>query len=183
MEDKTNSPEEILDLVDENDNVIGKVKKFEANQNPKFIHREVGIIIFDDRRRVLLAQRSFLKKVSPGLWSISCAGHVQVGFSYQETAHRELQEELGFDTNLKFLEKVFNQTPTESRFFAWFLGCLSVGTVVRIEKSEVDQVRFYTKSEFEEFSSEIISDPRYQFVRKGILMVDRFFAGEWDKLL
>ena len=36
--DKTNTPDEIVDVVDENDEVVGQSTKDEVNSNPKSIH-------------------------------------------------------------------------------------------------------------------------------------------------
>lgn len=55
---KAKTDEEILDLVDENDEVIGKVGKSEANSDLKLIHREIGVLIYDGRKRVLFNKRS-----------------------------------------------------------------------------------------------------------------------------
>ncbi|MCA9397648.1 NUDIX domain-containing protein, partial [candidate division WWE3 bacterium] len=90
--------DELLDLVNENDEVIGTILRSEANSNPKVYHREIGILIADSQDRVLMQQRSKNKKVYPLYWIVSCAGHVSAGMTPEEVAHKELQEELGFDT-------------------------------------------------------------------------------------
>ena len=41
---KANSIGEVLDLVDENDVVIGTVNRQKANKDPQLIHREVAVI-------------------------------------------------------------------------------------------------------------------------------------------
>ena len=56
--DETNSPEEMLDIVNENDEVIGEALRKHANTDPTLIHREVNIIIYDSMKRVLLQNRS-----------------------------------------------------------------------------------------------------------------------------
>src|SRR6185437_16639970 len=38
-----------------------------------------------------------LKDRQPGVWDSSCSGHVDSGETYDETAVRELQEEIGLD--------------------------------------------------------------------------------------
>lgn len=103
-------PEEILDIVNEKDEVIGTEKKEIANKNPQLIHREVGVIIFDLDNKILLQKRSPKKSTNPGRWTVSSAGHVTSGETYEEAAYRELLEELGFDTKLRlaliFLENI-----------------------------------------------------------------------------
>ena len=173
MKDKIDTSEEILDLVDENDMVIGQVKISEANSNPNLIHREVAIFIFDDRNRVLLQQRSFKKSHQPGLWTIAAAGHVTKGLTPVLAAHKELKEELGFDTDLKFVEKFRYDSPTESRFMSLFLGKYS-GQPITIDLKEVARAKFFSQDEFDAL---LASDAP----RGGKLesFVRRFWAGEF----
>ena len=84
--------DELLDLVDENDEVIGTILRSEANSNPEVYHREIGVLIADNEDRVLMQQRSRNKKIYPLYWIVSCAGHVTAGMSPEETAHKELRE-------------------------------------------------------------------------------------------
>lgn len=177
MEDKTNTPEEILDLVDENDNVIGEVKISEANSNPQIIHREVAIFIFDDRKMVLLQQRSFQMIHQPGLWTIAAAGHVTKGLTPLEAAHKELKEELGFDTDLKFVEKFRYNIPTESRFMSLFLGKYS-GQEIIPDPGEVAQTKFFNREEVEALIESNV--PRGKKLEN---FVTRFWAGEFDDLI
>ena len=48
---KANFPDEILDLVDKNDKIIGEIVRAEANSDPKLFHREVGVLggVFKNR--------------------------------------------------------------------------------------------------------------------------------------
>ena len=172
MEDKTNMSEEILDLVDENDNVIGEIGIGEANRNPAKIHREVAIFIFDDRNRVLLQQRSYQKSHDPGFWTIAASGHVTKGLTPVEAAHKELKEELGFDTDLKFIEKFRYNSPTESRFMSLFLGKYS-GEKIIPDPKEVAQAKFFSQDEVDAL---IKSDALRG--RKLESFVRRFWAGE-----
>ena len=56
--EKANKPEEVLDLVNANDEVVGTVIREEANTNPKMTHREVAVILVDDQNRILLQKKS-----------------------------------------------------------------------------------------------------------------------------
>ena len=46
---------------------------------------------------LFLQKRAHTKDVNPGLWDTSAAGHVDFGESYEDSARRELKEELGID--------------------------------------------------------------------------------------
>ncbi len=146
--------EEILDLVDENDNVIGTVPRSRANSDPSVIHREIAIMIFDNKGRILLQQRSLNKKIDPGVWTTTAAGHVDAGMTPLETAHIELREELGFDTELKFLNKHIDRQPNETRFFYWYTGNFPENGQIKIQTEEVMNTKFISKSELEDFQKQ-----------------------------
>jgi isopentenyl-diphosphate delta-isomerase len=153
--DRTNTPDELLDLVDENDNVIGIITKARANNNTQTIHREIRIILYDEQGRILLQQRSPKKKVYPGVWAEACQGHVPCGMSYEEATHKELQEELGFDTDLEYLGKTLIEFPNERHFAAWFIGVYR-GEKIKLEKEEVVCIRFVGKDDLVNLKKEMI---------------------------
>lgn len=139
--------DELLDLVNEKDVVIGEVWKSQAHKNNKIIHREIGILIHNKNNEVLLQQRSLLKKTAPGYWTVACAGHVGNGELPERASHRELKEELGFDVNIIFFKKVYEIQPTESRFMYLYTGEYNDDKIV-IQKEEVEKAMFFTKDEF-----------------------------------
>lgn len=106
MEVSAQNPNEIFDVVDENDCVIGQATRAEVHRK-KLFHRAVHILVFDADGNVILQKRSLAKDTAPGLLSTSCAGHVDAGETYDSAAFRELEEELGIPPreakNLKFL--------------------------------------------------------------------------------
>jgi len=109
--------DELLDLVNDNDEVIGTVLKSVAHQNPVLIHREIGIGIFTKSELVLLQRRSMKKKNGPGEWKISAAGHVEAGEDPKLACKREVKEELGLDVEPIFFEKRYvKRANLEARF-------------------------------------------------------------------
>lgn len=58
-------------------------------------HRAIHVWLVDDHRNILLQRRSEGKDTHPGMLDVSCAGHVAAGNDVDETAVRELEEELG----------------------------------------------------------------------------------------
>ena len=177
MKDKTNTPDEIVDIVDENDNVVGKSTKGEVNSNPSLIHREIGIIIFDDHKRVLTQQRSRKKKNNPLIWTISVAGHVPSGMTYDEAAHMELKEELGFDTKLVVYEKELFREKNETQMVTSFLGKFPDGVKIFFNQDEVEECRFADLPELEELNK-----------KDGVEEVSlndfkKFFRGDFDELV
>lgn len=175
MIDKTNTPDEIVDVVDENDNVIGKSTKGEVNSNPSLCHREIAVLIFDEQNKVLIQQRSRLKKNNPLVWIISVAGHVPSGMTYEEAAHMELTEELGFDTELIAYDKAKYQNESETQLITSFLGKFPKEAKVKFNKDEVENYKFVDKDELEELN-------RTQKIEPDSLNdFRRFFDREYDK--
>jgi isopentenyl-diphosphate Delta-isomerase len=97
--------DEIYDVVDKMDKVIGQATRREIHQK-KLLHRSIHIFVFNSQNEVFLQKRSMAKDENPGLWDISAAGHVDSGETYDDCAHRELWEELGIKAILKPLGKI-----------------------------------------------------------------------------
>ncbi|MBI2517356.1 MAG: NUDIX domain-containing protein [Opitutae bacterium] len=85
---------ELFDVVDEQDRVTGRAPRHEVHARG-WRHRAVHVLVVNRAGRVFLHKRSMQKDVYPGAWDTSCAGHVGAGETYDRTASRELEEELG----------------------------------------------------------------------------------------
>lgn len=85
---------ELLDIVDENDEVIGCAPRDVIHQQ-QLKHRSAHIALFNSRGDIFVQLRSKTKDNGAGLWDTSAAGHVDSGENYLECAVRELKEELG----------------------------------------------------------------------------------------
>lgn len=146
--DKANTPGEIVDLVDRNDHLIGTISKKEVNSNPKLFHREIGVILHAQDGKILYQQRSHQKSVHPLYWSISVEGHIPAGLDPEFGAHRELKEELGIDTKLKFLFKRQINLPNET-YFGYYYEAIYNGEKIKIEPEEIEQIQFMHKEDLQ----------------------------------
>jgi isopentenyl-diphosphate delta-isomerase len=90
----TTLPEEHFDVVDQSDNVLYALARSEVHKQ-KLLHRAVHVFLFHPDGRLLIHKRSSSKEEFPSVWTSSCSGHVSAGDSYDQTAPRELHEELG----------------------------------------------------------------------------------------
>jgi isopentenyldiphosphate isomerase len=95
---------EFLDVVNKNDEVIGKASRKEVYEK-LLNHRIVHVIIFNDKGEMVLQLRSRHKSFCPNYWSTPVGGHVRSGESYEKAALREFEEELGAKPEIKFLCK------------------------------------------------------------------------------
>jgi isopentenyl-diphosphate delta-isomerase len=69
------SPIEEVVLVDEENNILGTMPKSLVHGEKTPLHRAFSAFIFNYDKKLLLQQRSHVKKTWPLAWSNSCCGH------------------------------------------------------------------------------------------------------------
>ena len=114
----TIASEEIFDVVDARDRVIGQASR-ETVHREGWLHRAIHIFAFNSAGEVFLQRRAVTKDSAPGLWSSSCSGHVDAGENYEQAALRELFEEVGLTLNSEVLRLCLAVSPcpaTENEF-------------------------------------------------------------------
>lgn len=98
--------DELIDILNPDGTPTGKTAlKSEAHKHGWF-HATVHIWLFTSNRKILLQKRALTKKVFPGLWDISVAGHIAAGESILSAAKREVFEEIGLQLDEKELIKI-----------------------------------------------------------------------------
>ena len=98
--------DELIDILTSDGKPTGKTAlKSEAHKNGWF-HATVHIWLYTSDKKILLQQRAFTKKVFPGLWDISVAGHIAAGEDILTAAKREVFEELGLPLTEEELFKI-----------------------------------------------------------------------------
>ncbi len=94
----------MVDVVDESDRVIGSATVGDCLSKGK-LHRAVAVLVIRRKGSVLLQRRSTSDTWQPGLWTLSCTGHVRKGETYAGAGERELWEELGLRASLQTWSK------------------------------------------------------------------------------
>jgi len=107
--------EEIFDVVNERDEVIGKAPRKEVHARGLW-HRAVHVLVFNARGEVFLQKRSLKKDIAAGKWDSSASGHLDSGEDYDACAVREVREEIG----LRLAQTPFVLHPDEIETGAWF---------------------------------------------------------------
>jgi len=115
-----------LILVDENDQVLGKMEKLEVHQRG-LLHRAFSLFIFNTKGQLLLQQRADEKYHSPGLWTNTCCSHPVFGEELADAVSRRLREELGMQAPsqhaFSFIYHItFDNGLTEHEFDNVFVG-------------------------------------------------------------
>lgn len=136
------SPDELFDIVDDMDRVVGQATRSEVHQKGLW-HRAVHIVVRNKAGEVLLQQRSMLKDTCPGLWTTSCAGHLDAGEGYLAAAVRELQEELGIGVQAECLSKLGKKPPSALTGGEWIeIYALQHEGPFTFPEAEVAQLRW-----------------------------------------
>lgn len=100
--------EEIVTLVDRNDHVIGRAPRSKVRKEA-LIHRVTYILVLNTSGYLLLQTRTEIKDLYPGYYDAAAGGVVTAGETYEASARRELEEELGI-----------GKTPMQANFDHYF---------------------------------------------------------------
>ncbi len=95
--------DEIVQIVDRHNRKIGHQSRARMLAE-KLIPRASYILVFNEKDELFLQKRTATKDICPGYWDVTAGGVVLADESYEESAARELAEELGVrDVPLQFL--------------------------------------------------------------------------------
>jgi len=134
--------EELFDIVDEQDRVIGQAPRRACHGDPSLIHRVAHVLVLNRHGELLLQKRSLRKDIQPGKWDTSVGGHLDPGEDYQAAAVREMGEELGVhDVPLTFLYRSQIRNEIESENVSTYLACCDGPFVAHPD--EIDELRFW----------------------------------------
>ncbi|MBP9764726.1 NUDIX domain-containing protein [Candidatus Babeliales bacterium] len=92
--------DEMLDIVDDQDIVIGqKLKSLIYADKKDYLIRVVNAFLINDQGELWIPRRTAHKKLFPLCLDASMGGHVMSGETYDQAFKRELQEELALDAD------------------------------------------------------------------------------------
>jgi isopentenyldiphosphate isomerase len=93
---------ELIEEVDQHGNVLRVVTRAQMRAE-LLCHRATYIGVVDSAGRLLVHQRSAEKEVFPSYWDVAAGGVCTAGESWDDSARRELAEELGIDAPIEEL--------------------------------------------------------------------------------
>lgn len=142
--------EEIFDVVNGADRVIGRLPRSVVHRR-KLFHRSVHGIVLDVSGRVFMQLRSPRKDCNPGLWDSSVAGHLEAGETYDQAIVRETGEELGIRLSVA-PKKLFKLDASEQTGFefCWVYLIRDSGPI-RIDRKEAIAGRWLERDELSEW--------------------------------
>ena len=138
------------------------------------LHRAFSLFIFNRDGDVLMQQRSQQKKLWPLYWSNSCCSHPVHGETIENSIDRRLQQELGFNTRLKYLYKFKYQATylnigSEHELCSVFVGCTE--SPIKANTNEIAAWRFISATDLKKMM--------LQYPNK----FTPWFKLEWHKLI
>ncbi|MBG1268388.1 NUDIX domain-containing protein [Nostoc sp. WHI] len=92
--------DEILDIVDESDCVVGQKKRSEIYRQGLCNFRVVNAFVVNSLGQLWIPRRSAHKTIFPLCLDVSMGGHVETGETYEDALQRELKEELNLELNM-----------------------------------------------------------------------------------
>ncbi|MCK5123344.1 MAG: isopentenyl-diphosphate Delta-isomerase [Candidatus Pacebacteria bacterium] len=160
-------------LVDKNDQEIGAGEKMKVHQDGK-LHRCFSIFVFNSNNEMLLQKRAKAKYHCGGLWTNTCCSHPRKGELLEKEIHKRLQEEMGFDCELKeiggFIYKAkFDNGLTEHEYDHVFTG--KFDGQPKLNPEEADDYKWIG---LEELKKEIKKNPE-DFTVWFKIALERFF--------
>lgn len=149
---------EYFDILTEDGELTGRTGARDAVHRDGDWHRTAHLWVMVGGNELLLQKRSRTKENHPGLWDLSCAGHLDAGEEPEDGALRELKEELGLTAErdrLRFLFKrknrflLNNGTYIDNEWPHVFLLELTSRPDVTVDPEEVEAVDYLDWREFQ----------------------------------
>ncbi len=176
---------EMVNVLDKNGKVTGSAMRDVVHRDGQW-HRGIHVLVFDDKKRVLLPIRSIKKSLFPGCYDVSVSEHVMEGEEYADAAKRGLNEELGVEnTALTPLAEIKMSYALTDNHFSMIYSCMSSGKV-ELDKEEIESAEFVSVATIkallskspEKFSSWAAEIYKWLFGETTQIEVVREFSGK-----
>jgi isopentenyldiphosphate isomerase len=133
--------DEYLDLVDENDRVIGKKLRSEVYKENLSNFRVINAFLVNSNGELWIPRRTADKRIFPNCLDMSVGGHVESGESYDEAFRRETLEELNIDMSRASYRLLGKLSPKDG--VSAFMNVYEVKTDVAPAYNPADFIGFF----------------------------------------
>jgi len=145
-------------LVDINDIPTGTMEKMEAHKKGE-LHRAYSILVFNSKNELLLQRRALNKYHSGGLWTNTCCSHPQPKENIEESAHKRLKEEMGFDCILKNVFHFVYKTELDNGLTEHELDHVFIGHYNDSPDINIQEVAEWKYSSIDEIKQDLKTKP------------------------
>lgn len=156
---------EMVAIVDEANRVTGQACRSEMRAG-RMYHRACYILVFNRLGELFVQKRTESKDIYPGFYDVAAGGVVLAGESYEESAYRELGEELGIVAPLTFCFDNFHAGP-DNRVWGRVFACHHDGPM-RLQVEEVAEGFFL------QLPAVLALSKREPFTPDGLEILERF---------
>lgn len=173
----TKMAEELIEVLDENGISAGKAVSRRAIHEKGLWHRGVIIAVLNDKRQVLMQQRSLIKDKYPGKWDLSVAGHIPYGEDSISTAIREMNEEINYALSeeisvrdFRYLtsfrkQEVISEDLIENQFYDFLVLNRNMAIDdLNMQESEVLNLKYISIAELLKMKQENLLHPRTEWI-------------------
>ena len=141
---------EYFDIVNEKDEIVGKISENEQKSVKPSQLRFINIIIINNDNMIVVPKRSSNRKLFPNCYDFSVGGHVNSGENYEEAAYRELKEELGIK-NVKLKEiAYFSPYDSDSNTFQKVYLLKYNSEIYDYDRDGIEKIYYKSKKEIQE---------------------------------
>jgi len=134
------SQKEIVVIVDKDNQIIGSAPRAEMRAK-SLAHRATYILVLNQKGELFVHKRTMTKDVCPGFYDVVAGGVVLAGESYEQSAVREIEEELGIrDIPLSTLFDFYYEDPKSSVWGRAF-SCEYNGEMI-LQEEEIESGEF-----------------------------------------
>ncbi|MBY0065784.1 isopentenyl-diphosphate Delta-isomerase [Empedobacter falsenii] len=151
--------EEFVVLVDQDDQKLGLMEKQQAHV-AGLLHRAFSVFVFNSKGELMIQQRAASKYHSPTLWTNTCCSHPRDNETYEQAAHRRLEEEMGFDCELEYKFNFIYKAHLENDLIEHELDHVFIGTFDDEPKLNPDEVMAYRWVELDDLKKDTEKNPQ-----------------------
>ena len=108
----------------------------------------------------MIQQRAASKYHSPTLWTNTCCSHPRDNETYEQAAHRRLEEEMGFDCELEYKFNFIYKAHLENDLIEHELDHVFIGTFDEEPKLNPDEVMAYRWVELDDLKKDMEKNPQ-----------------------
>ncbi len=147
---------ELIDILKPNGKKTGEIIDREDLHSKGKWHKAIHVWIINEKKEILMQQRSPNKINYPNKWDVSSGGHVSSGDNSFDTAIREVKEKLGLKINKKNLKYLFttkekkilnNKTYLDNEIIDVFIYRDNIKKI-KIQKAELSDYKLINLKQF-----------------------------------